>query len=115
MPEQFEKSKWTGQEEPPVSKPEALPLHAILSGKGHHMFKVYSGPPGEKISPLEKDRLLFKEFASLDEAFNWAGHISDTGRAALLIEGDDGTRLSAHEIANALRHREGQRGQARSA
>jgi hypothetical protein len=57
---------------------------------------------------LEKDHLLYKEVASLDEAFGWAGHISDTGRAALLIEGDDGTRLTAHEIASALRHREGQ-------
>jgi hypothetical protein len=72
------------------------------------MFKVYSGPNGqEKISPLEKDRLLFKEFASLDEAFGWAGHISSSGRAALLIEGDDGTRLNAHEIADALHQRQG--------
>ncbi|MEA2975967.1 MAG: hypothetical protein QOF19_1487 [Alphaproteobacteria bacterium] len=70
------------------------------------MFRVYSGPSGkEKISPLEKQHLLFKEFADLDEAFGWARHISDTGRAALLIEGDDGTQLSAHEIASALRHR----------
>jgi len=74
------------------------------------MFRVYSGPSGmEQISPLEKERLLFKEFASLDEAFSWAGHISDTGRATLLIEGDDGTRLSAHDIASALRHRDGAR------
>lgn len=72
------------------------------------MFRVYSGTTGkEKISPLEKEHLLFKEFASLDEAFNWAGHISDTGRAALLIEGDDGTRLSVGEIASALRQRTG--------
>ncbi len=71
------------------------------------MFKVYSGPSGkDKISPLEKEHLLFKECASLDEAFSWAGHISDTGRAALLIEGDDGTRLTRREIANALRHRD---------
>jgi hypothetical protein len=70
------------------------------------MFKVYSGPSGkEKISPLEKEHLLFKEVASLDEAFNWAGHISASGRAALLIEGDDGTRLGAREIATALLHR----------
>jgi hypothetical protein len=69
------------------------------------MFRVYSGPSGdEKISPLEKDHRLYKEFSTLDEAFGWAGHISSTGRAALLIEGDDGTRLTAHEIAGALRH-----------
>jgi hypothetical protein len=72
------------------------------------MFRVYSGPSGqEKISPLEKDHLLFKEFATLDEAFGWAGHISSTGRAALLIEGDDGTRMNAHEIADALHQRQG--------
>jgi hypothetical protein len=72
------------------------------------MFRIYSGPSGQqKISPLEKDRHLFKEFPTLDEAFGWAGHVSDTGRAALLIEGDDGTQLSAHEIASALRHRSG--------
>jgi hypothetical protein len=33
--------------------------------------------------------------------------VSDTGRAALLIEGDDGTHMSAHEIAAALLHRAG--------
>jgi hypothetical protein len=72
------------------------------------MFRVYSGPSGgkQRISPLEKERLLFKEFASLDEAFGWAGHIADTGRSALLIEGDDGTQLNAHEIADALHQRE---------
>jgi hypothetical protein len=70
------------------------------------MFRIYRGPSGqEKISPLEKDRQLFKEFATLDEAFSWAIHVSDSGRAALLIEGDDGTQLGAHEIASALRHR----------
>jgi hypothetical protein len=72
------------------------------------MYRVYSGPAGkEKISPFEKEHLLFKEFSSLDDAFGWAGHVSKTGRTALLIEGDDGTRLDAHEIAGALRHREG--------
>ncbi len=72
------------------------------------MFRVYSAPSGkEQISPLEKEHLLFKEFPNLDEAFGWAGYISKTGRAALSIEGDDGTRLSAHEIAGALRHRSG--------
>ncbi len=72
------------------------------------MFRVYSGPSGkDRISPLEKERLLFKEFENLDEALGWASHIAKTGRAALMIEGDDGTRLGAHEIAGALRHREG--------
>ena len=35
-------------------------------------YRVYVGPRGsEKISPLEKDQFLFKEFSSLDEAFGW--------------------------------------------
>jgi len=34
------------------------------------MYRVYSGPPGsESVSPLEKERMLFKEFALLDDAF----------------------------------------------
>jgi hypothetical protein len=67
-------------------------------------YRVYSGP--ESISPLEKDKLLFKEFGALDDAFAWAQHVGSTGRVALLIEGDVGTHLTKHEIANALRHRE---------
>jgi hypothetical protein len=70
-------------------------------------YRVYSGPSGaESISPLEKDKLLFKEFSALDDAFAWAQHVGATGRVALLIEGDDGTHLTKHEIASALRHRE---------
>jgi hypothetical protein len=58
-------------------------------------YRVYSGPRGtEAISPLEKDRMLFKECASLDDAINWARHVNDSGRTALLIEGDDGTHLT---------------------
>lgn len=77
-------------------------------------YRVYSGPSGtESISPLEKDRLLFKEFSVLDDAFAWAQHVGTTGRVALLIEGDDGTHLTKHEIASALRHREGQAAPAR--
>jgi hypothetical protein len=72
-------------------------------------YRVYSGPSGSKtLSPLEKEKLLFKEFTSLDEAFAWAKYVGDTGRVALLIEGDDGTHLTKHEIASAIRYREGQ-------
>ena len=77
-------------------------------------YRVYSGPSGtESVSPLEKDKLLFKEFSGLDAAFAWAQHVGATGRVALLIEGDDGTHLTKHEIASALRHREGQAASAR--
>ena len=67
-------------------------------------FRVYSGPRGsQSISPLEKDRHLYKEFSLLDEAMNWARHINDSGRVALLIEGDDGTRLTKQKIVTALK------------
>src|SRR5262249_61689767 len=57
-------------------------------------YRTYSGPRGsETIAPLEKDRLLYKEFDTLDAALAWARHVNDGGRVALLIEGDDGTHL----------------------
>ena len=63
-------------------------------------YRVYSGPRGsESISPAEKDRHLYKEFSVLDEAMMWARHVNKRGRVALLIEGDDGTRLDFHVIA----------------
>jgi hypothetical protein len=70
-------------------------------------YRVYSGPRGsESISPLEKDRHLFKEFSGLDESMSWARHINDSGRVALLIEGDDGTRLTKQQIVTALKNPE---------
>ena len=69
-------------------------------------YRVYSGPRGASApAALERDRMLFKEFSSLDEAMGWAGHINDRGLTALLIEGDDGTRLVKQEIAAALGYR----------
>lgn len=69
-------------------------------------FRVYIGPRGsESISPLQKDQYLFKEFASLDDAFGWARHTNNSnGRVTLLIDGDDGTSLTKPEIAAALQH-----------
>jgi hypothetical protein len=62
-------------------------------------YRVYSGPRGSQpISVLEKGHHLYKEFNTLDEAMNWARHINDRGRVALLIEGDDGTRLTKQQI-----------------
>jgi hypothetical protein len=70
-------------------------------------YRVYSGPRGsQSIAPLEKDRYLFKEFNMLDEALGWARHINSGGRVALLIEGDDGTRLNKQQIAATLTHPE---------
>jgi len=70
-------------------------------------YKVFTGAPGsEAISPVEKDRWLFKEFADLDEALAWAQGVRQRGAVPLLIEGDDGTRLDKYQIATALQHRE---------
>jgi hypothetical protein len=70
-------------------------------------FRVYSGPRGsQSISPMEKDRHLYKEFSTLDEAMAWARHINEGGRVALLIEGDDGTRLTKQQIVTALKNLE---------
>ncbi len=70
-------------------------------------FRVYSGPRGsEEISPVHKDRYLYKELSSLDEALGWARHLHNDGHVALLIEGDDGTKLTKREIAAALGHPE---------
>ncbi len=69
------------------------------------MYRVYSGPRGSTIaSPLDKERLLFKELDTIDAALNWARHLSASGRAALLIEGDDGTRLDKEDLVVAIAH-----------
>lgn len=74
-------------------------------------YRVYSGPRGsQSILPLEKDRYLFKEFGMFDEALGWARHINAGGRVALLIEGDDGTRLNKQQIAATLTHPEAGKG-----
>jgi hypothetical protein len=70
-------------------------------------YRVYSGLQGaDGFRAVEKDRMLFKEFSSLDEAMSWARHLDGTGHTALLIEGDDGSRLDKQEIVAALRHSE---------
>jgi hypothetical protein len=70
-------------------------------------YRVYSGPRGSgDIAPLDKERMLYKEFDTLDAAMGWARHLHAGGRVALLIEGDDGTRLGKLEIAAALQHAE---------
>ena len=64
---------------------------------------------------MEKDRALFKEFETLDGALGWARHLGEHGLTAMLIEGDDGTHIEKQEIAAALRHRETERGDTRTA
>ena len=66
-------------------------------------YRVYSGPRGSAaISPLDQQRMLFKEYDTLDAAFGWARYLTTSGRVPLLIEGDDGTRLDKQAIAAAL-------------
>jgi hypothetical protein len=66
-------------------------------------YRVYSGPKGsDEISPLDKSKMLFKQFGSLDEALSWARYLARADMSALLIEGDDGVRLNRREIAEAL-------------
>lgn len=70
-------------------------------------YRVYSGPRGAgSISPLDKERALFKEFQDMDGAFSFARHLNESGRVALLIEGDDGSRFTRQEIVAALKHPE---------
>ena len=67
-------------------------------------YRVYSGPRGsEDVSPMAKEKLLFKEFTVLDQALSWARHVEKEGRVPLLIEGDDGTRMDRRAIVDALR------------
>jgi len=69
-------------------------------------YKVYSGPEGtEAVSPVNKDRMLFKEFASFEEALSWASHVKATGRTPLLIEDEGGRKFDKREIAAELAHR----------
>jgi predicted RNA polymerase sigma factor len=66
-------------------------------------YRVYSGPKGAaEILPFEKERMLFKELITLDDALAFARHLGNTGRIPVLIEGDDGTRLDRREIGEAL-------------
>jgi hypothetical protein len=67
------------------------------------VYRVFSGPKGTAdISPSTKEQMLYKEFNSVDEALWWARHLDRSGRVALLIEGDDGTRLNRREIGEVL-------------
>jgi hypothetical protein len=75
-------------------------------------YRVYCGPPGsEDLSALDKDRVLFKEMPTLDDALGWARHIHRRGVVTLRIEGDDGTIMSKRDIAAALTHSEGRTGE----
>mgnify|MGYP006919634302 CR=1 FL=1 len=67
------------------------------------VYRVYSGPKGTSdMGPLDKEKMLFKQVDSVDDALSWAKHLDRGGRVALLIEGDDGTNMGRREIGAAL-------------
>lgn len=64
------------------------------------MYRAYFGTPGcGSVPPLEKDQWPSRAFATLDDALLWARQVAKRGTAVIAIEGNDGTRLSRHEIA----------------
>ena len=68
-------------------------------------YRVYSGPRGSAmLSPIDKEKMLYKQCGRFDEAMAWARHVVAEGRTVLLIEGDDGTSMTKHEIAAAMQH-----------
>jgi hypothetical protein len=76
-------------------------------------FKVYRHPAGtDAVAPIDKDRMLFKELPSLDDALSWARHMQNTGRTAVLIEDESGQTFDKREIAAALAQRGDVRGAA---
>ena len=66
-------------------------------------YRVYTGESGSENVSLARDQMLIKEFLMLDDALGFARHLERGGRKALLIEGDDGTRMNKREIGEALR------------
>jgi hypothetical protein len=67
------------------------------------MYRVYSGPPGiKKLSAEEKARCLYEEFGFIDEALDFAARVTQKGRVAILIEGDNGIELNFSAIAEAM-------------
>lgn len=66
-------------------------------------FRVYSGAAGSEHVSLARENMLFKEFLNLDDALAFARHLEHGGRVPVLIEGDDGTRMTRRDIVEALR------------
>jgi hypothetical protein len=65
-------------------------------------YRLYLGPAtAEDLKPSERGGALFKEFRLLDDAIQFARHLERKDRVALLLEGDDGTRMNRREIAQA--------------
>ena len=66
-------------------------------------YRVYSSELGARaISPRDKSRKPYTEFECAADALLWARRLREHGRVALLVIGDDGTRLGKQEIADAV-------------
>lgn len=65
-------------------------------------YRLYIGPIGaDDPKPREGGGALYKEFQLLDDAIQFARSLGRKDRVALLLEGDDGTRMNRREIAAA--------------
>jgi len=65
-------------------------------------YRVFSGRRCRPTFRAHQERMLFKEFNSVDEALWWARHLDSERPRALLIEGDDACVLNRREIGEAL-------------
>src|SRR5436853_6334727 len=71
------------------------------AGRSSRMYKIYwaDGPVGPEIV-VRKRHLPRRQYRRVEDALGWARRVAAEGGTAWLIEGDDGTRLGRHEIAD---------------
>ena len=66
-------------------------------------YRVYSGERDARgLSPRDRSRTPYTEFDYAEDALLWAQRLREHGRVALLVIGDDGTRMGKQEIADAI-------------
>lgn len=65
-------------------------------------YRLYPGPAGAEDLKTSDRSALYKEFRLFDDAIQFARGLQRRGRVALLLEGDDGTRMNRREIAAAV-------------
>jgi hypothetical protein len=65
-------------------------------------YRLYLGPAGAEDLRASGGGALYKEFGLFDDALQFARSLRRKDRVALLLEGDDGTRMNRREIAAAV-------------
>jgi hypothetical protein len=65
-------------------------------------YRLYLGPAGAEELKSSEGGALYKEFRLFDDALHFARSLRRKDRVALLLEGDDGTRMNRREIAAAV-------------